>query len=68
MRPFSDGVSHKSTVNIVEALAKSPLGFNVVDFEADVGRYPAIDLEVVPTVPPRVRSIPARLNRAQIVA
>ena len=48
-RPVLDGVSHKSTVDIVKFLAIRPLGFNVVDFEADIRRHPTIGLEACQT-------------------
>ena len=44
-RPVLDGVSHKSTVDIIKPLAIRPFEFNVIDFEAHIGRYPVVDLE-----------------------
>ena len=44
-RPVLDGISHESAVDIIKLLAVRPFQLNVIDFEADVGRYPAITLE-----------------------
>lgn len=43
--PVLDGISHESTVNIIKLLAIRPFGFDVVDFETDVRRYPSVGLE-----------------------
>ncbi len=63
-RPVLDCVSHEATVNIIKFLAIRPFGFDVVNFEADVWRYPAADLNVCYKRAPKVKTIPARLNRA----
>ena len=39
--PVSDAVAHEAAVDVVEFLVIGPLFFDVVDFEADVWRYPS---------------------------
>ena len=38
--PVSDAVAHEAAVDVVEFLVIGPLFFDVVNFEADVWRYP----------------------------
>ena len=38
--PVFDAVAHEAAVDVIEFLVIGPLFFDVVDFEADVWRYP----------------------------